>query len=138
MAPWRSQVRVRAAIRGWVAEAIARVGRDDAILLVAESGGEVVGFIGVSETEHWSGDLDAEIGELVIRADAEGQGIGRALIAATTKWAREVGLANVTLGTGAANNRARAFYTSLGLVEEDVRFALHLEFGSSGRTPATR
>ena len=53
VAPWRSQVRVRAAaIRGWVAEAIARVGCDDAILLVAESGGEVVGFIGVSATEH--------------------------------------------------------------------------------------
>ncbi len=74
VAPWRNDIGVRAAVRGWVTEAIARVGRDDAILLVAETDGDVVGFVSVTEREHWSGDRDAEIGELVVRADAEGDG----------------------------------------------------------------
>ena len=118
--------------RGWVTEAIARVGRDDAILLVAESDGDVVGFVSVTEREHWSGDRDAEIGELVVRADAEGDGVGSALVAAARRWAREAGFGVLTLATGAENTRARGFYGRLGFIEEDVRLALLLRPGWSG------
>ena len=47
--------------------------------------------------------------------------IGRALIGASDTWARDRGLAHLTLHAGARNAGARAFYAALGFVEEEVR-----------------
>lgn len=52
---------------------------------------------------------------------ASRQGIGRALIGAADAWARDRGLAHLTLHAGARNAGARAFYAALGFVEEEVR-----------------
>ena len=48
-------------------------------------------------------------------------------MAAAEEWARRQGLACVSLDTGAANTRARAFYAALGYEEEDVRLTKRLE-----------
>lgn len=48
-------------------------------------------------------------------------GIGRALIEAAQAWARDRGLENLTLHTGACNTAARAFYAALGFTEGEVR-----------------
>jgi GNAT superfamily N-acetyltransferase len=37
------------------------------------------------------------------------------------EWGRDRGRDHLTLDTGAANGRARAFYAGLGYVEEDVK-----------------
>lgn len=126
VASWRDVSRVCTAVQAWVQNSIAQVGRGDAALLVAEADGKVAGFVSVSEREHWSGERDAYIGELVVRADVEGRGIGATLVDAASTWARQRELANLTLETGTANTRARAFYGRLGFVEEDVRLALPL------------
>ena len=66
-------------------------------------------------------------GELVVAANAERRGIGRALITAAEQWAEERGLAHVTLDTGAANIGARSFYAALGYLEEDVKLTKRLK-----------
>jgi GNAT superfamily N-acetyltransferase len=51
----------------------------------------------------------------------QGPGVGRSLIAAAEAWARDQGLAHLTLHTGAFNTSTRAFYAASGFAEEEVR-----------------
>jgi len=125
VAAWRDPSRVRAAVVSWVSDSIADRG-EGRTLLVADLSRRLVGFVSVRERDHWAGGRDAYIGELVVDEAYEGKGIGRALIAAAVAWAGERGVAAVTLETGAANARARAFYARIGFLEEDVRLTLPL------------
>ena len=67
-------------------------------------------MVSLAEREHFTGDLDAYIGELVTDSAAKGSGAGQALMAAAEKWAASRGLSRITLETGARNHRARRFY----------------------------
>ena len=68
----------------------------------------------VSERSHFTGEVDAYIGELVVSKAAEGGGVGRALVGAAADWARGRGRKRVVVDTGAANMPARRFYAALG------------------------
>ncbi len=52
---------------------------------------------------------------------AEGRSAGRALISAAEEWVRVHNYSIIVLETGAANDRARAFYQRLGYQEESVK-----------------
>ncbi len=120
VAPWRPAEGVRSAVREWFEEAV-DASTDDQAVFVARLDGEVVGMVAVGEQRHWSGALDAYVGELATAEHLEGRGIGRALLAEAERWATARGLEHLTLETGAANTRARGFYASLGYVDEEVR-----------------
>ncbi|WP_409482933.1 N-acetyltransferase family protein [Arsenicicoccus dermatophilus] len=121
VAPWRDREAVVAAVRGWVTDAVDRAGTgDDRVVLVAEQAGVVVGFISTEEQRHWSGQLDVYVGELVVREDREGYGIGRALVRAVEEWARGRGVARIRLTTGAANDGALGLYEAVGYEREDI------------------
>jgi len=124
VAPWRDPAGVATAVRGWVEQALATTGADDRAILVAERDGRVVGFVTVAEQQHWSGGLDAYVGELAVGRDAEGRGVGRALVDRARAWAAGRGLSRLALATGAANAEARSFYAGQGFEEEDVRLTL--------------
>ena len=121
VAGWRDAGAVRRGVTGWVEssmDAAAAAGRD---VFVADAGGEVVGLVTVSERTHFTGEVDAYVGELVVHAAYERHGIGTLLMNAAEDWARRRGLRHVTLETGAANHAARAFYGGRGYREEDIR-----------------
>lgn len=120
VAPWRPREGVHSAVREWFEESVDATGGDQAVF-VARIGAGVVGMVAVSEQRHWSGTLDAYVGELVTAADLEGRGIGRTLLARAEQWARDRGLSRLTLETGAANARAREFYARLGYLDEEIR-----------------
>ena len=88
-------------------------------MLVTERGGHVAAMVSLAEREHFTGDPDAYVGELVIDRRMEGRGAGRALIAAAEKWAASRGLSRMNLQTGARNHRARRCYESGGVEEEE-------------------
>lgn len=121
VAPWRDAPAVRTAVEEWVREAVDADAHERRAVFVAEDGGEVVGFVTISTRRHFAGDLDAYVGELVVDRGAEGRGVGRELMTAAEEWGRREGLVHITLDTGAANARARAFYRALGYEEEDVK-----------------
>jgi ribosomal protein S18 acetylase RimI-like enzyme len=121
VAPWRDGAAARAAAVAWVREALDEEPGPDSALLVARLGGRVVGMLGVRAREHWTGERDAYVGELVVDPDASRRGVGRALVDAARAWAAQAGLGHLTLDTGAANTGARAFYAALGFREEAVR-----------------
>ncbi|MEP6527568.1 MAG: GNAT family N-acetyltransferase [Nocardioidaceae bacterium] len=123
VAHWRDPKAVVAAALEWVAESMARAASEDGALFVGEREGQVVGFVSVSTRPHFTGELDAYIGELVVDARAERTGVGAALVGQACQWAAEAGLRRISLETGAANDGARLFYSRLGFDEEDVRLS---------------
>jgi GNAT superfamily N-acetyltransferase len=121
IAPWRDQSEALLAGRRWLEESLdaARTG-DGAVLVAADAAG-IAGVVSVRPSTHFTGERDGYIGELVVAERASRHGVGRALIAAADAWARDHGLRNLTLHTGAFNANARGFYAALGFVEEEVR-----------------
>ena len=67
----------------------------------------------------------AHLEVLVVRDDAEGQGIGKALITSIERAVREQGARSITLHVFAANTHARAVYERLGYNGELVRYIKH-------------
>jgi GNAT superfamily N-acetyltransferase len=78
--PSRPTKLVHAAINGWVDESVKSAGRDGQAGWVAEHDGSVIGFVSVSAEEHWCGEKDAWVGELMVDERFERKGVARALI----------------------------------------------------------
>jgi ribosomal protein S18 acetylase RimI-like enzyme len=123
VAPWRDQRRALAAARSWLAGSLTDATAGTGIVFVATSppAPDILGVLSIRPTRHFTGEHDGYIGELAVAEHAARQGIGRALIEAADSWARDAGLANLTLHTGIYNTNARAFYAALGFAEEEVR-----------------
>ena len=73
-----------------------------------------------------SHDPSAHLEVLVVRNDAEGQGIGKALIQEIERAVQAQGARSLTLHVFAANTRARAVYERLGYNGELIRYIKHL------------
>jgi len=123
VAPWRDPAAVRTAVHGWIQDSIDALGRPGHAVYLAVDGDTIVGVITVSERAHFTGQIDAYVGELAVRAGMERRGIATRLMNAAETWAARRGLPFLTLDTGAANQPARSLYHALGYQEEDVRLA---------------
>lgn len=121
MADWRPAAGRRAAVVGWVDAALAGADRDDRAVFVAVAPDDaVVGFAGVTERGHFTGQREGYVGELVVAPEYRARGAARGLMAAAEDWVRRRGLTRLSLETGSANAPARAAYARLGYVEEQV------------------
>jgi len=121
VAPWRDQAEALLAGRRWLEESLDGAKNGDGAVLVAADATGIAGVVSIRSSTHFTGERDGYIGELVVADRASRRGIGRALIAAAEAWARDHGLRNLTLHTGAFNAGARGFYAALGFTEEEVR-----------------
>lgn len=121
VAAWRDPATVLPAVQGWVRDSIGAAGQPGRAVYVAEDGDGVAGLVTVGESTHYTGQVDAYVGELAVRPGKERRGIATQLMAAAEAWAAGRGLSFLTLHTGAANQPARQLYASLGFKEEDVR-----------------
>ncbi|MFZ0014253.1 MAG: GNAT family N-acetyltransferase [Acidimicrobiia bacterium] len=135
VAEWRDPAAVNHAVTGWVQDSLDGSHQDNQTVLVADIDGSIGGFVSVGTRKHWSGALDGYIGELVVSHEAEGAGIGSALIQAAVEWSRDQELERVSVDTGAANSRARYLYKRLGFDEEDMTFSIATSHPQSERTP---
>jgi ribosomal protein S18 acetylase RimI-like enzyme len=120
-AEWIAPKAMLATIHGWLDESLAGVA------FVAIEADGLAGFVTVTERKHFTGVPEAYVGELAVAEDAEGRGVGRALMGAVEAWARERNLARISLDTGVANAGARGFYAALGYEETDVRLSKPLK-----------
>ncbi len=112
---WRDPEAVVEAARQWLA------------VFVAMAEGEVVGMVSVNTHRHFTGPVEAYIGELAVAPHAVRMGLGRRLLSAAEDWARQQGLRHLTLETAAGNTTAQRFYAALGYREEAVRFTRVLD-----------
>jgi ribosomal protein S18 acetylase RimI-like enzyme len=89
--------------------------------LVAEVGGEVVGYIRlVPPTPLPSNAHIRQISGLAVDGSVRRHGVGRALVAAAVERAREVGARRVTLRVLGHNAPARRLYESAGFAVEGL------------------
>ncbi|MFD4990808.1 GNAT family N-acetyltransferase [Cellulosimicrobium cellulans] len=96
---------------------------DDALVLVAEAGDDVVGYL----VAHRHATLFANapvawVEEVTVDADARRRGVGRLLVDAAERWAEDAGAAYVALAT----RRAAGFYARLGYEESATFFRKRL------------
>ena len=84
-------------------------------MLVAEDGGEIVGYVAVGRATRLESNRHvADIRGLAVAPDHQGRGLGRALVQAALDAARERGARKVTLRVLGPNTAARALYESCG------------------------
>jgi len=129
--PSRPAALVRTAVEGWVGDSVRSAESDGHAAWVAVLDGSVIGFVSVAEDQHWCGETDAWVGELVVDERFERQGVALSLIATVEGWAVQRGLGHIRLTTGAANHGARAFYERLGYALSEVTLARRLPASTS-------
>ena len=84
-------------------------------LIVAERGGEVVGYAGLTGGMRLQfGQRVMDLHHLYVTADHRWTGVARALIEATKEVARAAGCARLTVGTMEHNRAAQAAYVACG------------------------
>ncbi len=91
-------------------------------VLVAEGpGGEPLGFVHLhGARDFFTGEEHGHVSDIVVAPEAEGRGVGRALMAAAEDWARGRGYRLLSLHVFEGNVRARALYERLGY-QPDIR-----------------
>lgn len=86
-------------------------------VLVAETGGTVTGFAKYGAFRAGPGYADAAEHTILLAPGAQGQGLGRALMAALQARAQTDGIVHLIAGISGSNARAVAFHAALGFAK---------------------
>lgn len=97
---------------------------EDALILVAEApAGEPAGYVFLTtKRDYFTGEPHAHVEILVVTPEAEGRGLGPALMERAERWAGERGYRQITLNVFDGNQRARHLYHRLGFEPELIRY----------------
>lgn len=112
--------------RRWFAS---QLGQEGVVLLVAESGGEIAGYLyGSMEERDWAALLDAHgaIHDIHVSAKHRRKGIARQLMAAGAERFRALGAERVVLSTATQNVEGQALFTAAGYRPTMVEMTLDL------------
>ncbi len=93
----------------------------DAVLVASGAHGEPTGYVTCHRDEAPRG----HIGLFAVGEQSQGQGYGRALLAAAAEWFGGHGVSDMTVATQLRNVRALQFYGGAGLVIRSVGFWFH-------------
>ncbi|MBW3632081.1 MAG: GNAT family N-acetyltransferase [Chloroflexi bacterium] len=95
---------------------------------VATVASEPCGLVSVHpDVDYFTGHPRAYVDVMVVAAEVEGKGIGRALMDYVERWARDRSCREVVLDVFAENHGAIAFYDRLGYRPDHVRMAKPVE-----------
>lgn len=89
----------------------------DHAVFVSCRGGAVIGWIHVFSVHHLQSEPRAEIGGLVVSADARGAGIGAALVERAERWARDQQLPSILVRSQVMREAAHRFYLREGYTQ---------------------
>ncbi len=113
------EVWIEKSCRGWAGN-----------VLVAEVGGEPVGYISCHLPTHKTG----KIGLLGVGEKAQGKGVGKDLVGEALRWFANQGVESVNVVTQGRNVRAQRLYQRCGFVTRSVELWFHKWFlGNSGK-----
>ncbi len=102
--------------------------KPDEALFVAEIENQQAGCAYlVTQVDYFNERTHAHLSVLAVTAEAEGKGIGSALLDRSEAWARERGSDRLTLSALVTNSRARALYERRGFSGEYIRYVLPLK-----------
>ena len=104
--------------------------RPDSLVLVAEAGGQVVGYLYAGiEPRNWK-ELREEAGfihDILVDEGSRGAGIALLLMDAAVAWFRERGLPRAILWTAARNTHAHRLFERLGFRSTMIEMTRELE-----------
>ena len=105
-------------------------GPDDEAMLIAELDGRPAGCAYlVTLVDYFNQRPHAHLSVLAVAKDAEGKGVGSALLDRSVAWAKERQSDRLTLSALVTNSRARALYERKGFGGEYIRYVLPLKSG---------
>lgn len=113
--PWLDPVAAIELHSRWAVNAL-KGDAADAVFCAVEEIGRLAGFISVSHTPHsrFGGPPTVEIGLIAVAGNARRRGVGRRLVGAALRWARENGAQLVVVGTESVNFTASRLYLACG------------------------
>ena len=95
----------------------------DAAIFIAELDGRPAGCAYlVTEVDYFNERPHAHLSVLAVAGEAEGRGVGSALLDRGEAWARERGSDRLTLSAMVNNTRARGLYERRGFTGEYIRY----------------
>lgn len=99
------------------------------VVLVAERGAEVVGFVHVAVDPSLTGEDRAQIAGVAVAAEDRRAGVGALLVDEAAAWAREHGCHGLWIGSSAQFADAHGFYRATGFtaVDDHVEFRRPIE-----------
>src|SRR6266540_4683957 len=101
--------------RAVLATALSQPVGGSAILVAEQPSRGVVGVILLeSRRDYFTDEAHGHVAILAVAREAEGQGVGRALLGAAEDWGRERGFRRLTLAVFADNARAKELYARQG------------------------
>jgi len=107
------EVWIERSCRGWAKK-----------VLVAEEGGEAVGYISC----HLPTPTTGKIGLVGVGQKVQNKGLGKNLVCEALRWFKEQGLESVTVVTQGRNVRAQRLYQRCGFVTRNVEIWFHKWF----------
>jgi ribosomal protein S18 acetylase RimI-like enzyme len=124
---WRTPGEIARADHAILEAAVAGALPDSVVLVAKGPTGLRLGYaFSTTRRDYFTGEPHAHLEVLVVDPAGEGQGIARALVAATEAWARARGMSQVTLNVFATNERARGLYAHLGYLPETIHYIKRL------------
>ena len=136
--PWRPKAELiegdRRALEGWfdarLRQGSGEAGSQDEAMYIAELDGRPAGCAYlVTLVDYFNQRPHAHLSVLAVTRDAEGHGVGSALLDQSVAWAKDRGSDRLTLSALVTNSRARALYERKGFSGEYVRYVLPLQSG---------
>ena len=106
--------------------------RDDHLVLVAERGGRVVGWLHAFVALRIESPAFAEIGGLVVAQSEKGRGLGQQLVQAAATWARKKGLQHLRVRSNVVRKETHAFYLHLGFAQSKAQMVFSMTTGVEG------
>jgi GNAT superfamily N-acetyltransferase len=96
------------------------------LFVACEAGGSVVGTYALLVMHNLAhlGTPSAIAEDVVVSAERQGQGIGRALMAHALQQARTAGAYKLALSSNSKRTQAHAFYTALGFQQHGLSFVI--------------
>lgn len=122
--PWRSPREVIDGDRRDLALWFDSRGRIDQAMLIAELDGRPAGVLHVvSSVDYFSMRPHGHVSVLAVSAEAEGRGVGSALLEAAAEWSRARGFERLTIMFFTQNHRAARVYERNGYLPEFQRYS---------------
>jgi GNAT superfamily N-acetyltransferase len=99
-------------------------------VFVAERSSEVVGWSHGVEQEMLELERRCEIWGLVVAENERGRGVGRRLIEAIEKWARDRGLKDMSVRSNVIRSESHPFYERIGYTRYKTQHAYRKHLGA--------
>jgi len=96
---------------------------DDCVFIAMDAENKACGFIRVAiHQDYYTGENHAHVNDVVVTGEAEGKGVGKALLQKADEWAMNKKARWITLNVFEENKHARAVYEKQGYHVEWIKY----------------